>query len=213
MPQLSVDPVVLAAMIVVRLQAIVAREVAPSDFAVLTVGRMTAGTKSNIIPDHAEIELNIRAYDDSVRTRIVDAIRRVVTSECAASGSPHEPEFELYGAYPLTANDPAVTDRVARAFAAHFGEHAISVPRESASEDFSRIPEAFGIPYTYWALGGIEPELWQRAEAAGTRSSTIPGNHSPAFAPVIEPTLRVGTEAIVVAALAWLAAGGEGAGS
>src|SRR5689334_12141676 len=99
MPQLSIDPVVLAAMIVVRLQAVVAREVAPGDFAVLTVGQIAAGTKSNIIPDHAVIELNIRAYSDSMRTQLIDAIKRVVKGECAASGSPQDPEFEIYDEY------------------------------------------------------------------------------------------------------------------
>ena len=210
MPQSTVDPVVLAAMIVVRLQAIVAREVAPADFAVLTVGRLTAGTKSNIIPDHAELELNLRAYDDRVRTAMLGAIRRIVTAECAASGAPREPEIEVYGSYPLTANDPDVTARVAAAFEAHFGDRATTVPPQSASEDFSAIPDAFGTPYTYWALGGIDPARWHEADTAGTLATAIPGNHSPAFAPVIEPTLRTGTEAIVVAALAWLAQPGGG---
>ncbi|MGH2381543.1 MAG: amidohydrolase [Candidatus Limnocylindria bacterium] len=204
MPQLSIDPVVLAAMIVVRLQAIVAREVAPGTFAVLTVGRITGGTKSNIIPDRAVVELNIRAYDEGVRSRLIDAIKRVVNGECAASGSPMEPEFELYDAYPLTDNDPDVTAKVAAAFTEHFGDKAFTVSRLSASEDFSVIPNAFGIPYTYWALGGIDPETWREAEAAG-RVGEIPANHSPKFAPVIGPTLKTGTAAIVVAALAWLA--------
>jgi hippurate hydrolase len=206
MPHLSIDPVVLASMIVVRLQAIVAREVAPGDFAVLTVGRVAAGTKSNIIPDHAVIELNIRAYDDRMRTQLIDAIERVVKGECAASGAPREPEFEVYDEYPLTSNDPGVTAKVAAAFSDHFGDNAFAAPRQSASEDFSDIPTALGIPYTYWALGGIDPTAWHRAEAAGTLASDIPANHSPKFAPVIEPTLKTGTAAIVVASLAWLGA-------
>jgi amidohydrolase len=204
MPQLSVDPVVLAAMIVVRLQTIVAREVAPDDFAVLTVGQVTAGTKSNIIPDHAVIELNIRAYSDETRTLLINAIKRVVKGECIASGSPKDPEFELYDEYPLTANDPKVTARVAAAFTDYFGDQAFTAPRQSASEDFSKIPDAFGVPYTYWALGGIDSQQWHQAEAAGTLATDIPSNHSPRFAPVIEPTLETGTAAIVVAALAWL---------
>ncbi|HLZ23668.1 MAG TPA: amidohydrolase, partial [Ktedonobacterales bacterium] len=93
MPQLSIDPVVLAAMIVVRLQAIVAREVAPGEFGVLTVGQLTAGTKSNIIPDHAILELNIRAYSDSTRTLLINAIKRVVNGECMASGCPKNDWF------------------------------------------------------------------------------------------------------------------------
>jgi hippurate hydrolase len=205
MPQLSIDPVVLAAMIVVRLQAVVAREVAPDDFAVLTVGRVTAGTKSNIIPDHAVIELNIRAYGESTRSLLIKAIERVVRGECLASGSPKDPEFELYDQYPLTSNDPDVTARVTAAFTGYFGERAFTVARQSASEDFSRIPDALGVPYTYWALGGIDEKQWHAAEAAGRLASDIPGNHSPHFAPVIEPTLKTGTAALVVAALAWLA--------
>jgi hippurate hydrolase len=205
MPHLATDPVVLAAMIVVRLQAIVAREVTPGDFAVLTVGRIAAGTKSNIIPDHAVIELNIRAYDDTVRTALIDSIKRVVEGECAASGSPRGPEFDVYGEYPLTDNDPKVTARVAKAFEDYFGDAATAVGRGSASEDFSVIATAFGVPYTYWAVGGIEPEAWRRAAAAGRLASDIPSNHSPKFAPVIQPTLTTGTAAIVVAALAWLA--------
>jgi amidohydrolase len=204
MPQLSVDPVVLAAMIVVRLQGIVAREVAPDDFAVLTVGRIAAGTKSNIIPDDAVIELNLRAYDETIRTLLIDAVTRVVKGECAASGSPKEPEFELYDEYPLTTNDSEVTATVAAAFEEHFGDLAFTAPRLSASEDFSTIPDAFGVPYTYWALGGIDPAIWHEAEAAGRIASDIPANHSPKFAPVIEPTLKTGVAAIVVAVLAWL---------
>lgn len=205
MPQLSIDPVVLASMIVVRLQAIVAREVAPDEFAVLTVGHFVAGTKSNIIPDHAVIELNIRAYSDTMRTRLINAIKRVVKGECAASGSPKDPEFELYDEYPLTSNNPEVTAKVAEAFKDYFGGQTFTAPRQSASEDFSRIPDALGVPYTYWALGGIDAKKWHKAEAAGRIASDIPANHSPKFAPVIEPTLQTGTAAIVVAALAWLA--------
>lgn len=205
MPQLSIDPVVLAAAIVMRLQAIVSREVAPGEFAVVTVGRLTAGTKSNIIPDRAVIELNIRAYDGGTQKQLIDAIERVVRGECEASGVLSEPEFELYDAYPLTSNDPDVTETVAAAFAEYFRDRVFTVPRLSASEDFSIIPTALGVPYTYWALGGIDSDQWRMAEAAGRIASDIPANHSPKFAPVVQPTLETGTAAIVVAALAWLA--------
>jgi hippurate hydrolase len=206
MPQLSIDPVVLAASIVLRLQTIVSREIAPGDFAVVTVGKLAAGTKSNIIPDHAAIELNIRAYSDAVRTQLIDSIKRIVNGECAASGTPKPATFELYDEYPLTSNDSDATSRVAASFEAHFGDRASTVARQSASEDFSIIPDALGVPYTYWALGGIDAAAWHKAKAAGRLASDIPGNHSPKFAPVIEPTLETGTAAIVVAALAWLAA-------
>jgi amidohydrolase len=206
MPQLSVDPVVLASMIVVRLQSIVAREVAPGEFAVLTVGKIEAGSKSNIISDHAVLELNIRTFSQSTRTTIVDAIHRIVEGECAASGSPKPPSFELYDHYPVTENDPDATATVSAAFRQYFGDRAFTIDRQSASEDFSEIPDGLQAPYTYWGVGCIDPAAYAKAEAAGTVSTDIPANHSPNFAPVIEPTLETGTAAAVVAALAWLGA-------
>jgi len=205
MPQAAVDPVVLAAMIVVRLQTVVAREVAPTETAVLTVGSIQAGTKSNVIPDSAQLQLNLRTYDDSTRETMLAAIRRIVTAECQASGSPREPEFEMFDRFPLTDNDTATTERVAAAFADFFGDRAGLLPQQSASEDFSDIPRALGVPYTYWGIGGIDADAYRRAEAAVRVAQDIPVNHSAAFAPVPQPTLSTGTEALVVAALAWLA--------
>lgn len=96
MPHLSVDPVVLASAIVVRLQTIVARETSPAEFAVVTVGSVQAGTKANIIPDRATLLVNVRAYDGAVRDRLLAAIERIVRAESAASASPREPEIEVY---------------------------------------------------------------------------------------------------------------------
>jgi len=205
MPQTTVDPVVLAAMIVLRLQTIVSRETPPGETAVLTVGSIQAGTKSNIIPDRAVLQLNVRTYGDATRTAILDAIKRMVTAECTASGCPREPEFELFDRFPPTANDAAVTDRVAEAFAGFFGDRAGPLAQQTASEDFSDIPAALGVPYTYWGLGGTDPDTYHRAEDAGRVSQDIPANHSPGFAPVVQPTLDTGTQALVVATLAWLA--------
>jgi len=209
MPQLSVDPVVLASAIVMRLQAVVAREVAPGEFAVLTVGRLAAGTKSNIISDHAVLELNIRTFGEATRGAVVAAVRRIVEAECAASGSPKPPEFELYDHYPVTVNDADATARVAAAFARHFGEQASTLDRQSASEDFSEIPDALGTPYTYWGVGCVDPERYAKAATAGSVAVDIPANHSPDFAPVMSPTLETGTAAIVVAAMDWLGADAE----
>ncbi len=204
MPQAAVDPVLLAASIVVRLQGIVAREVAPGDTAVVTVGSIQAGTKSNVIPDTATLKLNVRTFDESVRSAVLDAIERIVRAECVASRCPRDPEFELYDRYPLTDNDAETTDRVSQAFAQHFGDAAITLPQQSASEDFSDLPRAFGVPSSYWGVGGIDPDTYWAAEEAGRVPEDIPVNHSAAFAPVLQPTLTMGTEALVVAALAWL---------
>jgi amidohydrolase len=204
MPQAAVDPVVLAAMIVVRLQTVVSREVAPADTAVLTVGSIAAGTKSNVIPDHAVLQLNVRTYDENTRSAVLEAIERIVRAECEASRSPREPELELFDRYPLTDNDAEVTQKVAAAFADHFGEGAGELPAQSASEDFSDVPHALGVPYTYWGIGGTDPDVYRSAEAAGRVAQDVPVNHSATFAPVVQPTLDTGTEALVVAALAWL---------
>jgi hippurate hydrolase len=204
MPQASVDPVVLAAMIVVRLQTVIARETAPTDPAVLTVGSIQAGTKSNVIGDHAVLQLNVRSYDDQTRQAILDAIKRIVTAECQASRSPKDPEFELFDRFPPTQNDQASTARVRAAFDAFFGDRSQDLPLQTASEDFSDIPDALSVPYTYWGIGGIDPGAYQQAAQAGRVSEDIPVNHSPAFAPVLQPTLDTGTQALVVAALAWL---------
>lgn len=194
MPQLGVDPIVLAAAVVQRLQGIVARELPPGERAVVTVGALNAGTKSNVIPDRATLLVNTRVYSEQTRTTVLRAIERIVRAECEASGSPEPPTFEYYDQFPLTCNDPATTARVRAAFEQHFGtDRVFTMDPQSASEDFSRIPDAFGTPYTYWGLGGFPPG----AQAAP--------NHSPFFAPVQQPTLTAGTEAAVVAALAYLA--------
>ena len=204
LPQNSIDPVVLAAMIVVRLQTVVSREVAPGEIAVVTVGSIQAGIRSNIIPDHAVLQLNVRAYSEQSRQRILAAVQRIVRAECQASGSPKDPDFQTLGSFPLTDNDPATTERVAAAFAAHFGDHTGQLPAQTVSEDFSIIPDAAGIPYTYWGIGRTDRQVYLTAEQEG-RLQDLPSNHSPKFLPPLQPTLRTGTEALTTAALAWLA--------
>lgn len=204
MPQATVDPVVLAAMIVIRLQMIVSREMAATETVVLTVGSIHSGEKSNVIGDHAVLQLNLRTYDATVRTAVLDAIRRVVVAECQASGSPRDPEFDLYDSFPSTVNDDAVTQRVHSGFAEFFGSRVATMGAQAASEDFSDIPNALGAPYTYWGLGGIEEQVYRTAVDEGRLSADIPVNHSPQFAPVLQPTLDTGTEALVVAGLSWL---------
>ncbi|MDT0401147.1 MULTISPECIES: amidohydrolase [Streptomyces] len=204
MPQAAVDPVVAAAMIVVRLQTVVSRELAATTPAVVTVGSIRAGSGPNVIPDRAVIELNVRTYDDATRTHVLDAIERIVRAECEASRSPEPPEIERIASFPPTVNDEEPTRRVADAFAAYFGDDAHTVDLQTASEDMSEIPRAFGAPFTYWAIGGTDPERYAEAVRNGTVSEDIPVNHSAGFAPVVQPTLDTGIAALTVAALAWL---------
>ena len=205
MPHNSVDPVVLAASIVLRLQTIVSREVQPGTFAVVTVGASNAGSKSNIIPDRAELLLNLRTYSTEVREQLIAAIERIVRGECQAAGSPQEPTFEYYDQFPLTDNDDDVTHRVTEAFTEAFGaDRVYQTDPYTASEDFSRLPDAFGTPYTYWTVGSVDPQTYRSAVEKGTVGQDIPANHSPFFAPLMDPSLTTGTQAHLVAALAYL---------
>jgi hippurate hydrolase len=203
MPESSVDPVVMAAATVLRLQTIVSREIAASQAAVVTVGALQAGTKDNVIPDDALLKINVRSFDEDVRRRVLDAITRIVEAEAAASGAPRPPEITTTEHYPLTVNDPARTVRVATALHDRFGEdrvHELAAP-VSASEDFGSFGTEWGVPSVFWYVGGIDPDTYRAAEQAGRIAQDIPTNHNPAFAPVIHPTLETGVQTMVTAAL------------
>jgi amidohydrolase len=205
MPQASIDPVVMAAAIVMRLQTIVSREVAATDTAVVTVGVLQAGTKENVIPDEAIIKLNIRTFDEGVRKHVLAAIERIVNAEAQASGAPRVPEITPLDRYPLNVNDKQASDRVAEALRRHFPpdrvRHTGPAP---ASEDFGCFGSEWNAPSVYWFVGGTDPGTYAKAKAAG-RINDLPVNHSPLFAPVIHPTLQTGIEAMVTGGLAWLA--------
>ena len=206
MPQASVDPVVMAASTVLRLQTIVAREVAPTEAAVVTVGALQAGTKENVIPDEAVIKLNVRTFDEGVRKRVLEAIERIVNAEAEASGAPKPPEFKTLDRYNLVTNDEQATERVRDALRAHFGGNRVThTGPASASEDFGSFGVEWHAPSVFWFIGGVDPDTYAKAEREG-RLSELPTNHNPRFAPVLHPTLETGVEAMVTGACAWLSA-------
>jgi amidohydrolase len=204
MPQASIDPVVMAASTVMRLQTIVSREIAPTDVAVVTVGSLQAGTKENVIPDEAIIKLNVRTFDEGVRKRVLAAIKRIVNAEAAAAGAPKPPEITPLDQYSLVSNDPEATKRVGAAFREYFSsEHVVSVKPSTASEDFGSFGAGWQSPSVFWFIGGTDPEAYAKAKADG-KMNEIPTNHNPGFAPVIHPTLETGVQALLVGAKAWL---------
>jgi hippurate hydrolase len=204
MPEASIDPVVMAAAMVLRLQTIVSREVGANEAAVVTIGVLQAGTKENVIPDEAIIKLNVRTFDEGVRKRVLAAIERIVYAEAAASGAPKKPEITPLDRYSLVRNDPAATKRVEDAFRAHFSDRRVQEAKPTtASEDFGSFGAEWGVPSVFWFVGGIDPAMYSNAEKEG-KLGEIPTNHNPRFAPVIHPTLETGVEAMVVAAQAWL---------
>jgi len=206
MPQSSIDPVIMAASTVLRLQTIVSREVAPTDAVVLTVGSLQAGTKENVIPDEAVIKLNVRTFNDDVRTQVLAAIERIVNAEAEASRAPRKPEITALDRYALVTNDPEATKRVADAFRNHFPADRVQETQPTtASEDFGSFGRGWHVPSVFWFVGGNDPDEYAKAKATG-KIADIPTNHNPRFAPVIHPTLEAGVEAMVVASQAWLSA-------
>lgn len=206
MPQASIDPVVMAASVVLRLQTIVSREVGASDAAVVTVGVLQAGTKENVIPDEAIIKLNVRTFDEGVRKHVLAAIERIVNAEAEASGAPRKPEITPLDRYPLNINDETASNRIAAAFRDYFSPERVKHTGPApASEDFGCFGTAWQVPSVFWFVGGNDPKVYEMAKAAGNLND-LPVNHSPKFAPVLHPTLETGVEALVVGALAWLGA-------
>jgi hippurate hydrolase len=204
MPEASIDPVVMAASTVLRLQTIVSREVAPTESAVVTIGALQAGTKENVIPDEAIIKLNVRTFDEGVRKRVLGAIKRIVNAEAVAAGAPKPPAITPLDRYSLVTNEPTATNRVAEAFRKHFPSDQVQATRPTmASEDFGCFGSEWHVPSVFWFIGGTDRVQYAKAKKAN-RLGDIPTNHNPHFAPVIHPTLETGVKTLVVAARAWL---------
>jgi len=217
-PEATVDPVLMAAAVVMRLQGIISREVGAVESAVVTVGALRAGTQANVISDRAELLVNVRAFTDDVRGRVLAAIRRIVEAECVASGAPAAPELESIATFALTANDPDACARTRQVLARVLEEHRaeietvggtpaiLSLPPMAGSEDVGELATAAGVPLVYWNLGGWDPAAFAgvdlgTATGMGSLPEGVAPNHSPFFAPVPQPTLDLGVALLVAAAL------------
>ncbi len=208
-PEASVDPVVMAAATVMRLQTIVSREIAGTETAVVTVGKMTAGTVGNVIPDSAELVLNIRTYDPKVLDRVLTSVTRIVDGEAAAAGAPRSPEIDHVTSFPAVVNDAAAVEAT-RAALSSVSFAVVDPGPVTGSEDVGMFATAAGAPCVYWLLGGADPAQFQgltSIEQIAEKVREIPSNHSPLFAPVIDPTLAIGQAALVAAARVWLGPG------
>ena len=202
-PEFCIDPIVIAGHIIVRLQTIVSRVISPSDTAVVTCGSIHAGESANTIPDHADLKLNIRSYDTEVRAKVISAVKRIIKAECEASGVEKEPEISAIGGFPLTDNNPEVVNKLLATWKECFGDKIKCQERKVASEDLPNLAISRNIPYAVWFLGGTDGKLWDDAMARGM-PELIPHNHSSKFAPVIQPTLRTGVDAMATAVLSFL---------
>jgi amidohydrolase len=203
-PHKTHDPVVLAARIVVDLQNIVSREISAQDAAVVTVGSIQGGTKHNIIPDEARLQITVRSYKPAVREALLKAIKRTAIHEAQAAGFPdslspivtvREEEYT-----PATFNDPALVKRIDKVFNAKLGaDTVVTVPPVMGGEDFGRYGPAASCPsYIFW-LGVTEPSLWKAARKEG--GPPMPSTHNSSFAPEPVGSLRTGVIAMTSAVL------------
>ncbi len=205
-PEASVDPIVMAAATVMRVQTIVSREIPAGETAVVTIGTLQAGTAANIIPDRAELGFSIRTFSADVRDRVLAAIERIARGEAAAAGAPVLPEVELAASFPVVINDEAACARTQPALQS-LSPVIVDPGPVTGSEDVGLLASAAGAPCVYWLLGGTDPAHFDGATTTAelaARSRDLPSNHSPMFAPVIEPTLSTGIGALTAAAQIWL---------
>lgn len=206
-PNTTIDPVVLAARIVLTLQTIVSRETRPVDPAVVTVGSIHGGTKHNIIPNEVKLQLTLRSYSDGVRQHTIAAIRRICRGEALAAGVPEElmPEIVIKDEFtPATYNDPALTRRVRGALANWLGADKVAtIDAEMGGEDFSQFGRTTEkVPICLFRVGAVDPALVAESQRTGV---PLPSLHSSKFAPLPEPTIKTGVTALTAAALDLLA--------
>ncbi|SJN45299.1 N-acetyl-L,L-diaminopimelate deacetylase [Microbacterium esteraromaticum] len=205
-PHATIDPIVMAAATVMRLQTVVSREIDPQELAVVTVGSFHAGTKNNIIPADATLQLSLRYPDEHLREKLLEKVGRIVHAEAIASGAEREPEIMTLHTLPATINDADATARLTAAFQSAFGEQSVIDPGLfTGSEDVSWFARDAGVPLVFWFWGGADPVAFADALANDTVNSSIPTNHSPYYAPVIHPTIEIGVTALVMAAREFLA--------
>jgi amidohydrolase len=186
-PHIAIDPIVIAAKIVLGLQTIVSREIKPGDHAVITVGAIHAGTKNNIIPDEAKLLLTVRAYKPEVRNHLIESIKRVAKAEAMSAGAVKEPLVEVPETTPATYNDPELTKRLAATLAKSLGQNNVQqLEPDFPSEDFAYFINA-GVKGTMVRVGATNPDKFAAAQKSG---DILPGLHTSRFAPDLKPSLR-----------------------
>lgn len=201
-PHRTVDPIVLASLVVLDLQTIVSREIAPSDPAVVTVGSIHGGTKHNIIPDEVKLQLTLRAFSESVRQQLLEGIRRRVDGLARAHRAP-EPSVAVEESTPPTINSPELVDRVVSAFREALGsEKTLRTSPVMGAEDFGLFGEG-NVPICMFWIGTIDPA---RLEAARARNEALPALHSSKYYPDPGPSIETGIRAMTSAVVKLLPA-------
>lgn len=200
-PHTTIDPIVLSARIILDLQTIVSREVAPNDPAVVTVGSIHGGSKHNIIPNEVKLQITVRSTKDSTRKHILDAIRRLAKTAAEGARAP-EPEMtvQLEEFTPALVNDPPLTRKMVALFKEVLGEDKVRArPTQLGGEDFSRYAMGGQIPIFMYFLGTISPD--RMAESKKQGGKPLPSMHADSYFPAIEPSIRTGVKTMTLAVL------------
>ncbi|MEE3329985.1 MAG: amidohydrolase [Myxococcota bacterium] len=202
-PHQAVDPIVAAAHLVTALQTLVSRRVAPQDPAVVTVGSIHGGTKSNVIPDEVKLQLTVRSYSDEVRSQLMDGIAQLAADTCRTFECTRPADVVSKENYtPAVFNDVALSGRARVLFIELLGaDHVHEKAPGMGGEDFGRFPRLLEIPGLQYRLGTADPEALAAAREAG---ETLPSLHSSRYAPLARPTLETGVRTLTNLALAIL---------
>jgi len=205
-PQQTIDPIVLTSKIVLSLQSIISREIAPTEPAVISVGAIHGGSRSNIIPNEVNISLTVRTFEDHIRQHLLSAIKRVCDGEAHAAGlTPEEyPHIEHDGEFfPSMYNDPKMTEELASVFRQTLGEqHVRELSRELVGEDFARYGrEEPAIPTMIYSLGTVHPD---HVTAAAAGQLILPPLHSSLYVPQPDPSIPTGVKTMSTAVLSLL---------
>ena len=196
-PHTTIDPIVMAAQLILSLQTIVSREVKPIEACVITVGSIHGGTKHNIISNDCHLQLTVRSYTDEVRQQMRDAILRKANAVTAGAGAP-DPKVVFSEGTPAMFNDEKLAERLSSVFARELGKDNVEHPEaEMGGEDFSEYGRA-GVPILMFRLGTIEPRRLARMKQLG---QVPPSLHSPLYYPDAEESLVTGITCTVAAAL------------
>lgn len=197
MPSATIDPIPIAARFVTDVQTVISREKDASAFGVVTIGAFQAGSAANIIPDTAEVKVNIRAHQNDVRSLLNEGAKRTAAA-AAQMGRASEPTVKYLGGASAVMNDVTMAESAHRLLASIHGQSVLyagaSIPPMSGSEDYAEIVDA-GVPSLYLGIGGYDPAVLQNLKQRG---EAVPSNHSPFFAPSAEPSVKTAVSAITL---------------
>jgi amidohydrolase len=194
-PQFCEDPIAIATHLITRVPGLVKEELGPDELATVACWGFHAGIPGADFVYEADLLLDIKTWKPDVREKVLHVVATSIEAECKALNAPKSPSIISSVRAPLTRNSPSIVEPIHRAFSRHFGQNAVEMEITPATEDFSTLQGPHNIPYAYWNFGGSP-------EAGG--ESDIPKNHSPFFAPAIQPTLQSGTDAMALAVLCFL---------